>query len=146
MVDGETGSACVQFTGIENRDASPSQYFSLDINDSQRFEIAWDMKINNQKPYYVVITVAADDGYWYDLLYDQHAYDFRETVVRTVKVGLGAETTDGKWRTFRRNLADDLYYGTGLNITSVVHMRVYASASIDNVTLFGNGLRTAGNR
>ena len=146
VVDGETGSACVQFTGIENRDASPSQYFSLDINDSQRFEIAWDMKINNQKPYYVVITVAADDGYWYDLLYDQHAYDFRETVVRTVKVGLGAETTDGKWRTFRRNLADDLYYGTGLNITSVVHMRVYASASIDNVTLFGNGLRTAGNR
>lgn len=140
--DGETGSASIQFAGITHRDGG--KYFTRTISDSQRYEMSWDMKTS--MPYYVLITVAAEGGYWYNLLYDQNASDYRFTSGSTVKIGLGTETTDGKWRTFRRNLADDLYEGTGLNITSVVGMRVYATASIDNVTLLGNGLRTAGGR
>ena len=140
VADAETGSNVVSFTGIVNRDGG--QYFSLPVSDNRRFEIAWDFKTT--MPYYIVITVAADDGFWYDLLYDQHAHDFRQTVSKTIKIGLGVESTDGYWRTFRRNLAADLYHGSGTNIVQVISLRVYATAAVDNILMWGNGMRTLG--
>lgn len=139
-VDSDTSASALQFSGITYRD--DGKYFTKLLNDSQRFEIAWDMKTSMS--YYALVTVAADDGNWYNLLYDPHASDFRQTVGGTIKIGLGTETTDGKWRTFRRNLADDLYEGTKLNITSVISFNVYATGSVDNLLLWGNGIRTSG--
>lgn len=140
IVDADTASTVVQFSGIGNRDSG--QYFARSINDSQRFELAWDFKTTMDN--YVLVTVVADDGAWYSLLYDQNARDFRQTIGSTVKVGLGADTTNGQWHSFRRNLADDLFEGTGKSITSVIEMRVYGSGWLDNVALWGNGLRTSG--
>jgi Domain of unknown function (DUF6259)/D-glucuronyl C5-epimerase, beta-sandwich domain len=140
--DSETGSVVIQLSGIANRDSG--KYFTKTLGDSQRFDLAWDMKTSMS--YYVLVTVAASDGNWYNLLYDQHTRDYRLTSGGTVKIGLGTDSNDGTWRTFRRNLADDLYEGTGQNITNVVRMLIYAEASIDNVLLWGNGLRTSGNR
>ena len=140
VTDNDTSSSAVQLSGITSRDAG--KYFTKPLNDNQRFEIAWDMKTSMS--YYALITVAADDGNWYNLLYDPNASNFRQTVGGTVKIGLGTETTDGKWRTFRRNLADDLYEGTKLNITSVISFNVYATGSVDNILLWGNGIRTSG--
>ncbi|MCF6174309.1 MAG: DUF6259 domain-containing protein [Victivallaceae bacterium] len=142
VTDSETGSAVIQLSGITNRDSGKS--FTKTLGDSQRFDMVWDMKTSMS--YYVIVTVAASDGYWYNLLYDQHNRDYRVTSGTTVKIGLGADSNDGTWHTFRRNLADDLYEGTGQNITNVIKMIVYAEASIDNVLLWGNGIRTSGSR
>jgi len=140
VYDSETLSDVIQFSGMTNRDKG--QYYTHPINDNQHFDIAWDLKTSQN--YYVLITVSADDGTSWNLLYDQNARDSRDTVSPTVKVGLGADTIDGKWHTFRRNLADDLFEGTGKNINQVVSMRFYVNGAIDNVLLWGNGIRTSG--
>lgn len=140
IYDTETLSDVVQFSGMTGRDNN--QYYVRTINDNQRYDVSWDLK--TAQSYYVLITVSADDGSWWNLLYDQNARDFRDTVGGTVKFGLGADTADGKWRTFRRNLADDLFEGTGKNIYQVIEMRVYAAGSLDNVLFWGNGIRTSG--
>jgi len=140
VTDPVVASQVVQFTGVENRDKQ--QFFTRTINDGSRFDIAWDMKTS--MPYYVSILVNADDGNSYRLLYDQNLRGFYQTAGTYVKIGLGADTTDGNWRSFRRNLADDLYQGAKVNITKVVSFNVYANASVDNLKLWGNGIRTSG--
>lgn len=140
VVDPASGSNAVDFSGIQSRD--DGKYFVRTINDNRRFEMSWDMR--TRMSYYFLVTVAADDGSWYNLLYDPAARDFRQTVIATIKVGLGADTGDGNWRTFRRNLAEDLYVGAGKNIAQVIEVRFYASGAVDNLWLWGNGLRSSG--
>jgi len=82
---------------------------------------------------------------WIYLLYDQSDRSWSDfTHFPFVKYGLGADTTLGTWRTFRRDLAADLYNATGKSIVSVLSMRVYANGSISNVRLWGNGVRSSG--
>ncbi|MHB9139227.1 MAG: hypothetical protein ACYC4Q_07490, partial [Victivallaceae bacterium] len=139
--DSDTGSSVIQFTGITDRRSG--KYFQKSISDNQRFDLVWDMKTSMS--YYFDVIVSDTDGYWYYLVYDdQHARDWRSTDGDYVKIGLGADTADGSWRTFRRNLADDLYYGTGKNIASVVRVMFFASGSVDNIALYGNGTRSSG--
>jgi|GEM_PF-2957231 len=141
--DTDTGADVIRFGGITNRDNG--QGFVRALNDSAHFEASWDLKTTS--PYYVSFFVEADDGQVYNLLYDQNARDYRVTVSTTVKLGLGADTYDGQWRTFRRNLADDLFEGTGKSIVKVVSARVITAGSdgaISNVKLWGNGLRSSG--
>jgi hypothetical protein len=140
ILDSQTGSNVIEFAGIAGRD--DGEYFKRTLNDTSRFEMSWDMKTGMY--YYFLVTVAADDGTWYNLLYDHQARDLRQTVDGTIKIGLGGDTRDGDWRTFRRNLADDLYVGAGKNIHQVVEVRFYGSGSIDNLSLWGNGLRSSG--
>jgi Domain of unknown function (DUF6259)/D-glucuronyl C5-epimerase, beta-sandwich domain len=138
--DSETGSNVINFTGVTSRDGG--KYFQKSISDNQGFDIAWDMKTSMS--YYFDVIVSDTDGNWYYLVYDNHARDYRLTSGTYVKIGLGTDTTDGEWRTFRRNLADDLYYGAGKNIASVVKVMFFASGSIDNLVLYGNGTRSSG--
>lgn len=140
IMDADSGSAVVQFDGIDSRD--DGQYFRRSINDSQRFELAWDLK--TRMSYYVIVDVTADDGVRYSLVYDPGARSFRQTVGSTVRLGVGADTANGQWHSVRRNLADDLFEGAGKSIARVVEMRVFATGALDNVALWGNGLRTSG--
>lgn len=143
VADADTGANVIRFSGITHRDHGEG--FVRTINDSLNFEASWDLKTPHA--YYVSFFVEADDGLVYNLLYDQSARDFRQTVGTTVKLGLGADTTDGDWHTFRRNLADDLFEGTGKSIVSVVSVRAITTGSdgaISNVKLWGNGLRSSG--
>ncbi|MFA6104825.1 MAG: DUF6259 domain-containing protein [Victivallaceae bacterium] len=138
--DSETGSSVINLTGVTDR--SGGKYFQKSISDNQRFDLVWDMKTSMS--YYLDVVVSDTDGNWYYLVYDNHARDWRQTSGNYVKIGLGADTSDGSWRTFRRNLADDLYYGTGKNIGSVINFVFFASGSLDNIALYGNGTRSSG--
>lgn len=140
VYDTDKLSDVIQFSGMIGRDSN--QYHTLSINDNQRFDLSWELKTDQY--YYVLVQVKADDGTYWNLLYDHNVRDFRLTDGVTVKIGLGGDTKDGNWRTFRRNLADDLFEGTGKNIEKVVEMRFYTNGYIDNVLLWGNGIRTSG--
>ncbi|MCP4747820.1 MAG: hypothetical protein GY874_17035 [Desulfobacteraceae bacterium] len=139
-IDSDTNEEAVNFSGISDRDGL--DFYEKQLADYERFEIAWDMK--SSKSYYFLVCVAADDGYWYNLVYENNDRDFRGTFNTNVRVGLGADTSDGNWRTFRRNLADDLFEATGTNIVKVNYVRFYGSGSIDNLVMYGNGVRTSG--
>lgn len=139
--DADKQSDVLQITGVPSRDAS--QYFTRVFLDTERFDLVWDMKTS--QPYYILVWLRCheDSGYYY-MLYDQNARDFRQTAGACLKVGLGTDTTDGKWRTFRRNLADDFYAATGKSVRSVLNIVVRGNMSVDNIALYGNGVRSSG--
>ncbi len=148
VLDAETGGNAVQF-------ASGPQYgnwgYTRNVNDAQRFNLAWDMKTSSG--FYIDVFVTASDGNWYTILYDNRSrstFDTNGFAYGYVKYGLGTDATNNVWRTFQRDLAGDFSRGfPGKTLTAVRMIGMYGNCTVSGAilsklpTVYENGSATA---
>ena len=138
IYDNDSGSRVIELNGAGKTNAyqlaAPSGSNAWNNKIDRIFE--WDMKISESFKLYVAVNT--NNGVRY-LVYTHNDIDGSndgfEGSNRIVH-GLGADSKNGTWQTFRRDLVADLAeYDENSTIESVNAFRVYGSGKFDNIQM-----------
>ncbi len=101
--------------------------------NSEQFNVSWSM--NTSQRYVVYLRVQTTDGYRY--LYYTRSDTDRGKKGRYIHHGLGADSANGEWQTFVRDLEADLKeFEPNNSITSVNAFMVRGNGRFDDILLF----------
>jgi hypothetical protein len=102
-------------------------------NNTSEFNLYWSMKYSEN--YTMYVGVQTTRGFKY-IQYTPVSVSPSSTD-RVIRIGLGVDTKDGTWRSFSRNLQDDLHTAEpDNNIIAVKSFLIRGSGMIDDVFLF----------
>jgi len=120
----------LQGVGLKN-----GAYFSLGNNSSAK-TIKWSMSFNNDYTLYVRLNTK--DGVRY-IYYTSAKYNYgkaKAPYTHYIHHGLGADSKSGTWKTFSRDLTQDLKeFEPNNSINSIVGLYIRGSGRIDDISL-----------
>ena len=137
--DAERGSQVIVFNG-NGRDDGYLIGNKFDNEGSwdneSEFTIQWSMNYNEN--YKVQVILQTTNGLRY-LYYTQRDEDLGHYSDKYIHYGLGVESRNGTWKTFIRNLQEDVdLYEDDNTITAVTGFRIYGSGKVDDIGLHSN--------
>jgi len=107
--------------------------YRLKINDAQSNNLKWRMRYD--EPFVLYILVNTEEGNRY-LIYTPIDKD-RGVNGTSIRFGLGANTANGEWHSFSRNLDDDLHkFEPNNKILGINRLLVRGSGEIDDIETF----------
>ena len=124
--DEEKRSRVIQLQGDGTKSA-----FKLDGKNMKRgkgkanYWLSWEMKY--KEDFVIMVIVGTNRGKDYILYTPSNENSYKQ-------YGLGIDTMDGKWHSFKRNLQEDLsYYDNRVNVVSICSFVIRGSGNIDNI-------------
>ena len=124
---------------IEFKGAGTKQIYALYTSEekqSHEYWVSWDMKFSED--FVIILQVQSNLGKHY-LIYTPGTFN------SYMQYGLGAGTTEGKWKTFKRNIQQDIaYYDNRVKIVSLKRFVLKGNGKIDNIkTILGSSKHTS---
>ena len=133
--DNITNSRVIELDGENASDG----FMLGNISGSQRWRdthnnsIKWSMKYNQD--FIIYLSVDTTNGHRY-IIYSPRD-DTRGLNGEYIRIGIGADTTKGEWRTFIRNISDDINNSeAGNELVSIDAFLIRGSGRLDNIETF----------
>ena len=121
IMDRQKASRIISFQGEGTR----SMYALKTKKMNKKLWLSWEM--NYREDFVIMVIVETNKGKRH-LIYTPGSKD------SYMQYGLGETAKDGKWHTYRRNLAKDLsYFDNRLKIKKMLRFVIRGSGSIDNI-------------
>ena len=137
VLDTDVNSMVIKLKGTKKKNAYMlgNKYGEAgDWNNSLEKNIKWSMKYS--EPFRVIIMLNTQNGNRKLIYKPIDNNQGLSTNGKRIRYGLGQDAKDGSWRTFRRNLEDDLQqYDSGNSIISVNGFRIRGSGRVDDIEL-----------
>jgi hypothetical protein len=123
IMDRQKASRIISFTG----DGTRSMYALKTRKVNKKYWLSWEM--NYSEDFVIMVILETNKGKRH-LIYTP---GIKESYMQ---YGLGLTATDGKWHTYRRNLAEDLsYFDNRLKIKKMTRFVIRGSGSLDNIII-----------
>lgn len=129
VFDSGRSSRVIEFTGS----AKDNGYRTVNWDNGKEFCIKWSMKYSEDFSIFVTVTTSAGVRTMIYRPVDTDGLGQESSV----NFGLGSDADDGSWRTFTRDLQNDLSRAQpGVIIQTVVRFLIRGSGRVDDIELF----------
>jgi len=123
VLDKSKKSRVIEFTGAGTKQIY--ELYTSENKEGHEYWVSWDMKFSED--FVIILQIQSNLGKHY-LIYTPG------TLNSYMQYGLGRGTTNGKWRTFRRNIQKDIaYFDNRVKIVSLKRFVVKGNGMIDNI-------------